>query len=388
VNRKHYTKPHDYNNLNKEKIGGHMVEKIPAEISLTINKFVKDRPQKNRGINIDIFLTRQPLQELITTKKIGKEKSLMKIHKIIKSVQNDSISNRCIIYFTSLNKPMSEKYEQSDGFLLGIDDSSFCLVTNYKRIDHDKFCKWLINHLFPIVNKAFLTSSEMYNVLIKMEKQGKYDLRVIMNYEKIKELERSRIEYQHPGKPDNLPTIEEIFKEKKINKSYMRMMKIISISKEKDFGITFTGDGHVGIYDGTFDEVFDFLLIPTIELAKQKLTSYKDRSMSRTADRNPKPLLIEFYTNIFGTKDDAFNFINNLNKNYNRFSYAIVHSGNPHLFMYILDRFDYSSFSIRSVENNTLVITPQIKTSAESLMRFIGCILSLYPDGEIFEVSN
>jgi len=388
MNRKDYTKTANSVNSNHERIGGHLVEKIPYDISVIINKFVKDCPQKNRGVNIDIFLTKEPLPKLIETKKIDDEKSPIKINKIIKSVENDPISNRCIIYFITFDKLMRGEYEFKDGFLLGIDDDSFCLITNYRRGDHDKVCRWITSNLFPMVNKAFITSSEMYDILTKMEKDGKYDLRVKMDYARVKDLSRSLTEYFRSRKPDKLPKIDEIFEEKKLSKSYMRMMKIISIHDQKNIGITFTGNGHVGIYDGTFDEIFDYLITPTIELSKRKLKNFESRSMSNTPNKNPRPLEINFYTGAFGTKDDVIDFIERLNGKYSRFSYSIVHGGNPHLFMYIMDRYDFSTFSLRSVGSDSLIITPQIKTSPESLMRFIDCVISLYPDGEIFEVSR
>jgi hypothetical protein len=385
LNRKDYTKKYNSLHLSKEIIGGHLVENIPYDISVIINKFVKDRPQKNRGINIDIFLTKETVASLIETKKIG-DKLPIKITKIIRSVEEDLISSRCTIYFFEFKKELIGEYEGKDAFLLGIDDDSFCLITNYRRPDHDKVCKWISYNLFPLINKAFITSSEMYDILMKMEKQGKYDLRVKMDYYRVKDMSRSLTEYFRARQPDKLPKIDEIFEEKKISKSYMRMMKIVSIHEKKDIGITFTGAGHVGLYDGTFDDIFDYLIIPTIEKSKVTLKNFNDRSMEKTKNKKPRPIKLSFFTEVFGSKDDVIDFIERLNSKYRRFSYSVVHGGNPHLFMYILDKYDLSSFSLRSVGNDSLIITPQIKTSPESLMRFTDCLLSLHPDGEICEV--
>jgi hypothetical protein len=385
MNRKNYTYISHSQSNSEEIIGGHVVEKIPTDISMTINNFVIERPQKNRGVNIDIFLLKEPLGNLIKKKKIDEKKTSIKINKVQKSIINDSISKRCIIYYISYTE-LFNKYQPTDAFLLEIDDNAFCLISNYRRSDHDKICKRLYGKLFPSVNKAFLTSMEMYKVLSQMGLQGNYDLRVKFDFVRDMDLSRSFIEYFRSRKPEKLPTIDAIFEEKKLNKAYMRMMKVISISAKKKIGITFTGNGHIGIYDGTFDEIFDYLIVPTIHFAQEKLKNFDKRSMSERLDKTPLPIKLDFYTGIFESKDNISDFIEDLRDKYRRFSFSVVHGGNPHLFMYVMDRYDFSTFSIRSQGHNSLIITPQIKTSADSLMRFIQCIISLYPDGEINEV--
>jgi hypothetical protein len=385
MNRKNYTGEIFINYEEGLSIGGLTVEKIPQDISMIINKFVKDRPQKNRGINIDIFLVNDSLPNLI--KKINlTDDSPLKINKIVQSIQSDCISESCIIYFIEFKEMLLGLYSKDDAFLLSIDNNSFCIVTNYRRSDHDKVCNWIKSSFFPLINKAFITSSEMNEILLKMEYEGNYDLRVKMDYARVKDLSRSLTEYFRARQPDKLPKINEVFEEKKISKSYMRMMKIVSIHERKGIGITFTGNGHIGLYDGTFDEIYDYLIVPTIEMSKNKLSNFKDRSMEKTNNKKPRPIKLYFISDAFGSKDNVIDFIERLNKKYTNFSYSIVHGGNPHLFMYILDKYDLSSFSLRSVGTNSLIITPQIRTSAESLMRFIDCVVSLHPDGEISEV--
>lgn len=60
-----------------------------------------------------------------------------------------------------------------------------------------------------------------------------------------------------------------------------------------------------------------------------------------------------------------------------------MHSGNPHVYLSILDRNDNSSFSVRTYGEDSLLLIPQIKTSSLSLMRFSEFLVSSFYEGVI-----
>jgi hypothetical protein len=381
MNRKNYTDTTNIDNQLEETIGGHVVEKIPTDIAMTINEFVKNRPQKNRGINIDVFLVKAPLEKLIKEKKIDSGISAINISKIQKSSMTDPISKRCILYYIVYKNSLLGDYNPTDAFLLEIDCNAFCLISNYRKIDHKKVSNWIYRRLFPYVNRAFLTSHEMRNILQEMSEVGNFDLRMRMDYSKTKDMKKGSLNfYYEQDKKEELPSVDQIFHEKTKIRTFMRMMKIVTVDGEIEF--TFSGEGHMGIYEGTFDVIFDYIVVPTIDIARKRLKNLSGRSMSERDDKIALPIKINFYSPTFDTKEKISFFLKKVGE-YRRCFYSIVHEGNPYLFMYVIDRYDYSSLSLLSEGESSLVITPQIRTSADSMMRFTQYILDCFQDGDL-----
>jgi hypothetical protein len=216
----------------------------------------------------------------------------------------------------------------------------------------------------------------MREILKNVVEKGKSDLRMKMDYSKAKDMQKAYIEFYH----EELPSVDYVFNEKKRARNFMRVVKIVSVDGKLAF--TFSGEGHIGIYEGTFDDFFNYLIIPTIQSAKERLQTFSHRSMSERKDKIALPIKINFYSSIFDSKEKISSFLKKIH-DYNRCFYSTVHNGNPYLFMYMVDRYDYSSFSLRSEGFDSLVITPQIKTSGESIMRFTQYILDNFQDGDL-----
>jgi hypothetical protein len=201
-----------------------------------------------------------------------------------------------------------------------------------------------------------------------------------MDYSKTKDMKEAYIEFYREEEKEKLPKVDDVFNKKIKIRNYMRVMKIVDVDSDLEF--TFSGDGHIGIYGGTFDTIFNNLIIPSIDIAKQRMNNFFGRSMSERKDKIALPIKIDFYTPAFETKERINSFLKKISE-YTQCYYSIVHGGNPYLFMYVIDRYDSSSFSVLSNGDNSLIITPQIRTSPDSMMRFTQYILDNFQDGDL-----
>lgn len=225
----------------------------------------------------------------------------------------------------------------------------------------------------------------MREILKNITETGKFDLRMKMDYSRTKDMKKAYIEFYHDEEKEKLPKVEDVFNEKNKFRNYMRVMKIVSVDSNLEF--TFSGDGHIGMYEGTFDVIFNNLIIPAIDVSKHRMKDFNGRSMSERKDKIALPIKIDFYSPAFETKEKINSFLKRIN-DYTRCYYSIVHGGNPYLFMYVIDRYDSSSFSVLTDGDSSLIITPQIKTSPDSIMRFTQYVLDNFQDGDLItEVS-
>ncbi len=358
---------------------------VPSDLTLIANAFVKDRPQKNRGVNIDVFVSREKaFHDLADSGKLLSANTRFWITETKVSLDADSEQRDFAMHILHWSQDFLVGYKQSEAFILELGPKGFCLVTTFRRPHHDKMSRNLLMGLYPGITRAFLTSSEIFEIISSANKRRKHDLRVRANFvqESGKDAETA-IEY-HGRQTEKLPTVDEIFRAKKNIRKNLTMYKLISARFERPFEVTFSGEGHVGLYQGDFQEVIEDYVVPTLNRSYERVHRFFGRSMSETVDRKSRPIEIDFESEQFTTIEDMKLVISHIQK-YPHCNYCIVHAGNPHLFMYIMDSREHSTFSLRTLGPDRIVISPQIKTSPESLVRFTDHLLSLpkLSDGEI-----
>jgi len=358
---------------------------LPGDIALIANSFVKNRPQKNRGINIDVFVSRtNSFHELAISKDLVKVGEKFWIAETRTSVDQNAILGNSVMHFLGYSEDFLPGYSRLQAFVLELEPRGFCIVSSFRRAHHDKLARNLLMKLYPGATRAFLTSRDMYRIISSANKLRKYDLRVRTDFARESgEDEETALEYH--GKPvQELPTIDGLFRAKKNLRRSLTMYKLIAAQSKIPFEITFTGEGHISLYEGGFEEITSDYVTPVIDVSFERIKRFSKRSMSETIDKKPRPIEIDFESDQFTTAGDMKSLIAHIQK-YSHCNYSIVHSGNPHLFMYLMDSKEHSTFSLRTLGSDKLIISPQIKTSPESMARFADHLLSLpkLSDGEI-----
>jgi hypothetical protein len=356
-----------------------LLDIIPGDLVLIINNFVKERPRKNRGINIDIFATKEPFRSIIHESGVDKNNSKFWVEKTIHAKDQNQTNEAASIHFLKYHEKFfneAEQYKSNSSFIVECGSRGFCFVSCYKRNHHNKISTNLASKLYPMATRAFLTSNEMYKLIQHANCQYNYDLRIRQEHTREISLDSESAMGYHGRPTSELPSVDEVFKNRRNTRRYLTMCKLIAANKNNPIEITFSGDGHIGLYEGSFEEIFHGFITPIIEVSSERVRRFSNRSMSETEDKKPKPISILFDSQPFEDVKDIQVLVGHI-KNYTHCNYSIVHAGNPHLYMYIMDSADYSTFSVRTLGPDKIIVSPQIKTSAESMVRFTNHLLSL-----------
>ena len=69
-------------------------------------------------------------------------------------------------------------------------------------------------------------------------------------------------------------------------------------------------------------------------------------------------------------------------------NYSIEYVGNPHIHINIVDTLDYSSFSVKTYSANSLIISPQVRTTEAALLRFSSFLVNHFREITMEDFSN
>ena len=135
---------------------------------------------------------------------------------------------------------------------------------------------------------------------------------------------------------------------------------------------------------GTLDAYYEYFLTQIGVLAIERWKIFEKRSRDEVPNKEVKPVLVKFSTNVFEQTEDRKQFLAIL-ENYSNCEYSVIHAGNPHLNVVILDKLDNSSFTVRTYGTESLMLIPQIRTTSASLVRFSKHLLDSFQEGTLSE---
>ena len=244
----------------------------------------------------------------------------------------------------------------------------------------------ICRQLYPKVLFAFIHSNGIYKILNDFESVLNTKLKYTGALKKqIFGLSpRTEREWEIAREGRLYSSFSEAFEEARKDDLWIENIKVFSGTDLKRPKIHFSVSrkGLVSFDKGTFDSLFSNILHPIIEYSKERKKQFEHRSRNEQFDKKSKPLIVKFGKNVFEKTETRQEFSKILKK-YPYCNYSIIHSGNPHVYLSILDRHDNSSFSVRTYGADSLLLIPQIKTSALSLMRFSEFLVSAFYEGVI-----
>ncbi len=248
----------------------------------------------------------------------------------------------------------------------------------------------IIRCLHPRVLPAAVSSETMLKILQDYEKGAGRRLSPA-EYVKKKAfgagLRTERAWYPR-GEAGDRGTVGEVFGDAKNNGGYVSSVRVFSGSESSpDLDLSVSRRGLVSVYAGTFKSVFAWLLRPMARDGIESRAMFSKRSRKETPGRKPRPLLVDFGAGVFRNGRVRKKFSRIMEK-YPNCGYSVMHEGNPHTYIAVLDRNDLSSFSVRTMGDDRLLITPQIKCSAASLMRFSEFLTASFREGRISDYAE
>ena len=345
---------------------------LPQDLSLVLNQFSKD----HRIVKVQCLLTDEKFHEIMREENH---------HSDYKVIQGESVQFSKFTY--TLYDVINSKTKEELGKFQSLQKNDELYVMSGSKAEFfDKIILQLLRRLYPKVLSAFIHSNGIYQILSNFES--------VMNIQlKYKDSVRKQIfgfsprterEWEVYKEGRVYPTFHEAFDEAKDNDLWIDSIKVfhgIDI-RRPSIQFSISRKGLVSIDRGTFDSIFSNILHFIIERSKERREQFKHRSRKEQPDKKPKPLIVKFGKNVFEKMETRKEFSRILEK-YSHCNYSIMHSGNPHVYLSILDRNDNSSFSVRTYGENALLLIPQIKTSSLALMRFSEFLVSSFYEGAI-----
>ena len=240
-----------------------------------------------------------------------------------------------------------------------------------------------VKGLRPRVTLPFSESSEIRRMLAQLEKRASAPL---LHKRSVRRsifgaMLRTSMEWDRNAHNREYQRADVVFRQAQENELMIDSLRVFTNEGEK-MDIAVSRRGAVTVHAGDFKLVYDFMLEPIMSGAMRRKKRFAHRSRSECRDRKPRPLLIEYKKSVFGDEGNRDRFCRLIDR-YTNCNYSIIHAGNPHIYISVLDKIDNSSLAIRSVGDDSLVIIPQIRTTESSLMRITAFLSSDFLEGQI-----
>ena len=132
-----------------------------------------------------------------------------------------------------------------------------------------------------------------------------------------------------------------------------------------------------------FSLFYHSVVEPMMEYGEARLTFLQGRTRTETTNFIPKPVKIEYPTDVFSNIQQIAKLLEALKK-FKHGSCSVLH-GNPYLHVSMLDNYDYSAADVWVLNKNEVLIVPQIRTSEAALKRIISHIFENFREGKLGE---
>ncbi len=140
--------------------------------------------------------------------------------------------------------------------------------------------------------------------------------------------------------------------------------------------------------DRQFELVYLGFIEPAFEILSQNYSLFGNRSRRQIVDLKPKPLAIDFSSDIFEDIETNGTFIDALST-LDKASVSVLH-GNPYVQMSVVDYIDGSNLDVWVLSNNQIIIVPQMKGTTAGIKRLVNHIFDTFAEGEVnnYEVTT
>ena len=242
-----------------------------------------------------------------------------------------------------------------------------------------------VGRLRPGVIAPFTESAKIKSILAEYEESAGASLKHKKSVRKrtVGAMPKTSLEWDRAAENRKYETVGDAFADAKKKDLVIDSLRAFA-GKDGGLDITVSRGGRITVHSGSIEDVYDNILRPIADNGTRRRSTFSHRSRSERPDREPKPLLVKYGRDVFAD-DGAMKRFCELIDRYPHCNYVIVHAGNSHFYISIVDRTDNSSVAVRSVGGDALAIIPQIRTTEASLLRLTGFLASAFYEGSIGE---
>jgi hypothetical protein len=254
-------------------------------------------------------------------------------------------------------------------------------ITGERNLFFRKVMLRIASKLFPNAMRTYVTSEDLLSLLKNFSASKEVTLRYTEFVSK-RMFGKAFTDLRHDKRLDQRKY--ELFSEafRKAEEQGGRIDRIRVFGDSYSFSIS--RSGVLKIYSGDFTDFYQYFVCPIGEIAVRRWKIFEKRSRNQLPEKKVKPIIVSFDTDVFEETNERKQFIQVLGE-YAHCEYSVIHEGNPHVYVVMLDKLDNSSFTVRTYDANSLLLIPQIRTTSASLVRFSKHLLDKFQEGELAE---
>lgn len=340
-------------------------------MSMIINHYSEAFLKRSRGcIRIASFISEASFDDLLDEEfpelEGIKVNSRKKVHE----------ENGFVLWNYEITRYMHER--RIKGSFLALQSGYFVfLITGHPPSFLNKVMIHITKRLYPEIMVAYITAEELYEIIENFSIAKKTEL-FHSKYVGKKLFGEPWTSLGYGHKP-----FKEAFKKVRNEDPRVWINSIRIFSKDStriDFRLS--REAHLSYYKGNFEDYYDHVLAPIEAISRRKLKIFEKRGRRENVDKEIRPLLIQYDSKVFEDSFIRTQLITVIGK-YDFCHFSVIHNGNPHVYMNIVDRVDNSTFSLRTYGPDSIIITPQVKATKASLMRFSKHLMDKFLEGTI-----
>lgn len=344
---------------------------LPATISMIINQYSEAFLKRSRGcIRIASFISEVSFDELIDEEFPELEKVEIDFKK--KVHQEDGF----VLWNYAISREVRGRKIKGSFLVLQIGYFVF-LITGYPPSFLRKGIMYVARQMYPDIMVAYITAEEIYEILRNLSKAKRTEL-LYSKYVAKKVFGERFTSLGYARGPYT-----EAFKKARDARPRLWIDSIRVFSEDgTQIDFRLSREGHLTYYKGNFENYYEHILAPFEEYCNRRLKIFEKRGRRETIDKELRPLLIQYDSKVFEDPSVRKQLINVIAE-YDFCNFSVIHKGNPHVYLNIVDRVDNSTFSLRTYGSDSLIIAPEVKATKASLMRFSKHLIDKFLEGRI-----
>lgn len=278
------------------------------------------------------------------------------------------------------------KEKTSNGRFFVIQDNAFENTFVALTIESSDFYKRallpLLQSLYPRLLLTFITHKKLRLLLEKFENEDNSTEIIIRRAS-----QRLRFQEAHQGRRV-MPLVSwpAMSLEEAFNWVYDHngWFESLSFDVEKDnrvqASISFTRQGIVRT-NSLLERVYDTFIRSVCKTIHNNIELFSHRSRLERSDLSPRPIVIELDEDHFAEVSENQRLIQSMRR-LKAASISVLH-GNPYVHLSVLDYFDGSAFDIWVLDQQKLVIVPQLRVTVAAIKRLVNHVFDDYAEGKL-----
>jgi len=352
------------------------VTPIPAEMSLFIGNYVTDVLKNKRNeVKVLTLISKKSFSELL-------ERTLSSsLDRFDWSFEKVLDRENFVLSKGHLRRDLYVRSIRSDFYVLENGPYTYVITRGNKRFIKSGIY-YLVRKLYPEVIIAYLTSMDIFDLLNNFRKNKDVDI-----------FYKRAVSKNMAGEPDTDVTykrkvVKVDFREafKKASSQGQWVDKILLFTDEFRYHFNLSRDGILKFKQGNLNDYWS-LLVQICDRYMDRVNLFSNRSRLEQLYHRTKPLIFPFKESIFNDASIRNQFLDTLG-DYPFCFYSVVHAGNPHIHVNMVDKLDNSMFSLRTYSSNSIIIGPQIKTTEASIMRILKYLVENFREANIADLSG